>query len=69
MDPAKPWNDTYNTLDVADADFVDIVHTNGGVDPDDRAIFKAMGHVDFYANGGEHQPGCEDSNTHLDQYI
>ena len=49
-------------LDKDDADFVDVVHTNGGMDYDDRAIIDPSGHVDFYANGGHHQPGCEDSN-------
>ena len=49
-------------LKKTDADFVDIVHTNGGTDYEDRAIFDPLGHVDFYANGGHHQPGCLDSN-------
>ena len=63
LDPSHyPTNDTRITLDISDADFVDIVHTNGGTGDDDRAIFDPMGHVDFYANGGNHQPGCDDSN-------
>jgi len=63
LDPGR--YPTYNSdieLDITDADFVEIVHTNGGTDLDDRAIFDAIGHVDFYANGGHHQPGCEDSS-------
>ena len=67
MDPARldymfPTNQAESLLTKNDADFVDIVHTNGGTDPDDRAIFDPLGHVDFYANGGHHQPGCPDSN-------
>ena len=67
LDPARSWplNDTDNRLDITDADFVDIVHTNGGTNPDNRAIFNAIGHVDFYANGGRYQPGCQDGNTYL----
>ena len=49
-------------LNKDDADFVDILHTGGGTDPDDRGIFDPIGHVDFYANGGNHQPGCNDGN-------
>jgi len=53
-------------LKKTDADFVDIVHTNGGTDYEDRAIFDPLGHVDFYANGGHHQPGCLDNHcNHL----
>jgi len=68
LDPARSWplNDTDNRLDITDADFVDIVHTNGGTNPDNRAIFNAIGHVDFYANGGRYQPGCQDDHcNHL----
>jgi len=67
LDPARglPTNDTANMLDITDADFVDVVHTNGGTNNDTRAIFDAMGHVDFYANGGSYQPGCDSGNTYL----
>jgi len=71
LDPARlDYAPTINPADILlskdDADFVDIVHTNGGTDPDDRAIFDPSGHVDFYANGGHHQPGCNDGHcNHL----
>jgi hypothetical protein len=41
-------------LDSSDAHFVDIVHTNGGLQGD----IEEIGDVDFYMNGGISQPGC-----------
>lgn len=63
MDPAKfgifTFNDTDTRLDVTDAEFVDIIHTNGGSLIDgDAGFIEPLGHVDFYVNGGEKQPGC-----------
>ncbi len=63
MDPANAgvWtlNDTYNRLDITDAEFVDIIHTNGGQLIDGNIAFdEPLGHIDFYVNGGEKQPGC-----------
>ena len=52
----------HSLLNKTDADFVEIVHTNGGTDNTTAGIYDPLGHVDFYANGGHHQPGCPDSN-------
>lgn len=62
LDPAGPFFEGKHSavrLDQKDAKFVDVIHTNteialgiglGSKDP--------SGHVDFYVNGGKHQPGC-----------
>ena len=64
LDPAAPLFSSYDVsldLDKTDAMFVDVVHSNakplqsGGV-----GLFKQVGHVDFYVNGGQSQPGCSD---------
>lgn len=63
LDPAKPefeGSRAKDRLDKTDATFVDVIHTNtapflfGGAGYRDQ-----LGHVDFYPNGGEYQPGCE----------
>jgi len=60
LDTPHSWpNDTAYILDITDADFVDALHTNGGVDDYHESIFDPIGHVDFYANGGREQPGCK----------
>ena len=56
------FNDTSTRLDLEDAEFVDIMHTNGGQDSGEIGFFEAMGHVDFYVNGGHYQPGCPPTN-------
>ncbi|XP_066937297.1 uncharacterized protein [Macrobrachium rosenbergii] len=62
LDPAGPLFESYSPsvrLDETDARFVDVIHTNadsllmGGL-----GAFEAMGHVDFYPNGGKMQNGC-----------
>ena len=46
-------------LDPSDADFVDVIHTDGGgIKNLGFGASQEMGHVDFYPNGGERQPGC-----------
>jgi hypothetical protein len=70
LDPAGPyfqWADPVVRLDPSDAAFVDVIHTDGsssfltGFGAD-----QAMGHVDFYPNGGQHQPGCLEQQLALD---
>ncbi|KAH8392070.1 hypothetical protein KR215_000091 [Drosophila sulfurigaster] len=55
LDPAMPLISEKNQkrLDINDADFVDVIHT-------DRVygMGQPVGHVDFYPNYGSHQPGC-----------
>ncbi|CAL4159436.1 unnamed protein product, partial [Meganyctiphanes norvegica] len=62
MDPAGPlfWNRTIeHRLDASDAAFVDIMHSNSGPVYDGcMGMLGPLGHVDFYPNGGTHQPGC-----------
>merc|ERR1719228_787421 len=48
-------------IDKSDAEFVQIIHTNSGFLWEGCLSFKEpLGHVDFYPNGGSHQPGCTD---------
>lgn len=57
LDPAKPlfiFAPKQYKLDVGDAQFVDIIHT----DVFQRGILAPSGHVDFYVNGGVEQRGC-----------
>ncbi|EZA53331.1 Exosome component [Ooceraea biroi] len=62
LDPAQPCfkrAEASAHLHKTDAPFVDVIHTNGrllrrlGLGLPD-----AIGHIDFYPNGGEMQPGC-----------
>nr|XP_022910033.1 pancreatic triacylglycerol lipase [Onthophagus taurus] len=62
MDPAGPhFSNTQPPvrLDKSAAKYVDIIHTDAG-DFTSLAfgIQEAIGHVDFYVNGGYDQPGC-----------
>ncbi|KAJ8938426.1 hypothetical protein NQ318_011865, partial [Aromia moschata] len=57
LDPALPLfslSSSDNRLDKKDAQFVHVIHTNGGK----LGFFAPLGHVDFYPNGGSSQPGC-----------
>jgi len=62
LDPAGP--EFYDQipgerLNMGDAAFVDVIHTNWAeYRTAGLGLFKAVGHFDFYPNGGEDQPGC-----------
>ncbi|XP_017778335.1 PREDICTED: pancreatic triacylglycerol lipase-like [Nicrophorus vespilloides] len=48
-------------LDISDADFVDVLHTDSSpVFVDGFGLWEPIGHVDYFANGGQEQPGCTD---------
>lgn len=70
LDPAEPLftdSDPIVRLDRNDAKYVDVIHTDtvpitqGGL-----GMPKAIGHVDFYPNGGRDNPGCD---APVDYYI
>jgi len=65
LDPAQPLFELAGPggrVDKSDAEFVEIVHTNSGVLWHGcLSIKEAIGHVDFYPAGGEHQPGCAEA--------
>ncbi|XP_072935712.1 pancreatic triacylglycerol lipase-like [Epargyreus clarus] len=62
LDPAQPCfrtTDRTERLDETDADFVDVIHTNGRLLSRIGFGFpEPTGHADFYPNGGMKQPGC-----------
>jgi len=64
LDPAGPGFYSARpelTLGAEDADFVDVIHTNGGLNfrSGELGIPAAIGHADFYPNGGLSQPICD----------
>ncbi|XP_069720830.1 lipase member H isoform X3 [Phaenicophaeus curvirostris] len=57
LDPAGPLyrgKPPSERLDPTDAQFVDVIHS----DIDGLGYGEALGHIDFYPNGGDDQPGC-----------
>ncbi|XP_066535619.1 pancreatic triacylglycerol lipase-like [Hoplias malabaricus] len=64
LDPAEPYFQgcpAMVRLDPTDARFVDVIHTDAlAVIPYlGFGMSQAVGHIDFYPNGGEHMPGCD----------
>ncbi|EDS34113.1 lipoprotein lipase [Culex quinquefasciatus] len=57
LDPAQPYflmSKPQGRLADTDAQYVEVLHTNG----DWLAFFTNIGTADFYPNGGKKQPGC-----------
>ncbi|CAH3035435.1 unnamed protein product, partial [Porites evermanni] len=57
LDPASLFFITVSTsfrLDKSDAQYVDVIHTNAGI----QGTIRVSGHTDFWPNGGSIQPGC-----------
>ncbi|XP_020607531.1 pancreatic lipase-related protein 2-like isoform X2 [Orbicella faveolata] len=60
LDPAGPLHinvDADLRLDKNDADQVDVIHTDTAGFGTKRA--ETVGHIDFFPNGGDKQPGCD----------
>lgn len=71
LDPAEPLfadTDLIVRLDRTDAKFIDIIHTDARpfVPSGGLGMRDAIGHVDFYPNGGYNNPGC---NQKMDHFI
>ena len=57
LDPAGPLfsaNDESDRASPDDCDYVEVIHTNGGM----LGFTAPIGNGDFYPNGGKSQPGC-----------
>ncbi|KAK8389868.1 hypothetical protein O3P69_012802 [Scylla paramamosain] len=74
LDPAGPYFASTAPevrLDPSDAAFVDVIHTDTPTRPwelDRLGAAEAMGHLDFYPNGGRQQAGCQGSAAaHIDR--
>jgi len=80
LDPAEPYFQGYQSdviLDPTDASFVDCIHSDaadfwdvgGAITNGDKGLGMSdpVGHIDFYPNNGEKQPGCKKSQ--FDQII
>lgn len=70
MDPASPifrsklLLESERKLVRNDAEFVDVIHTDGSpVWTDGFGLLQPLGHVDFFLNGGREQPGCSDGRA------
>ncbi|XP_016982588.1 pancreatic lipase-related protein 3 [Drosophila rhopaloa] len=60
LDPSS-GEELEHKLSKSDAEFVEVVHTNA----EGAGTWKQLGHVDYYPNGGQTQPGCStDSCSH-----
>jgi len=72
MDPAGPLfenRDWACGLNPSCADVVDVMHTNGQASiVMNLGTMKPLGHVDFYPNGGGHQPECILDPRKYDEY-
>nr|XP_018910383.1 PREDICTED: pancreatic triacylglycerol lipase-like isoform X2 [Bemisia tabaci] len=64
LDPASPlfrqvFARSLESLNTDDAHFVDVIHTDGAATwSEGFGLLKPIGHVDYFPNGGQNQPGC-----------
>lgn len=64
LDPASPLfrqvlGSSLPALSADDAQYVDVVHTDAARNfVNGFGLFKPIGHVDYFPNGGLNQPGC-----------
>ncbi|KAF1509283.1 Pancreatic triacylglycerol lipase, partial [Eudyptula minor] len=63
LDPAQPYFQSTPIevrLDKSDAEFVDVIHTDSAPTIPNLGfgMSTAIGHLDFYPNGGKEMPGC-----------
>lgn len=69
LDPAFPlymFGDSTNRLSPNDANFVDVIHTDGGV----LGYPWPLGHADFFPNGGVPlQPGCAEQEISKNRWL
>ncbi|XP_040847709.1 pancreatic triacylglycerol lipase-like isoform X2 [Ochotona curzoniae] len=64
LDPAEPYfqgTPELVRLDPSDAQFVDVIHTDGApmIPNLGLGMSQNVGHLDFFPNGGEEMPGCQ----------
>ncbi|KAL0964391.1 hypothetical protein UPYG_G00323200 [Umbra pygmaea] len=64
LDPAEPYFQGCSAmvrLDPSDAMFVDVIHTDilPFIPYIGKGMAQAVGHIDFYPNGGKQMPGCD----------
>nr|XP_971822.3 PREDICTED: pancreatic triacylglycerol lipase [Tribolium castaneum] len=81
LDAASPLfrtnhlREKHKKLDRDDARLVDVVHTDASPTiTDGFGLWQPIGHVDFFPNGGQEQPGCRDTRqsvvvTHFEQVL
>jgi len=73
LDPAAPYYENTHIdvrLDPTDADLVDVWHTDGKtILIHGFGTIQRMGHIDFFPNGGFHQPGCGKLDIDVVQYF
>ncbi|XP_050310321.1 pancreatic lipase-related protein 2-like isoform X2 [Anthonomus grandis grandis] len=72
LDAASPlfrreyFKEKYKKLDRGDATFVDVLHTDSSpFITDGFGLWEPIGHVDFFPNGGQEQPGCSDPRSSI----
>ncbi|XP_063372974.1 phospholipase A1-like [Cydia amplana] len=73
LDPAQPCfrtSDKSERLDKTDADFVDVIHTNGRLlKKIGFGLPEPAGYADFYPNGGMKQPGCHNGTSLFSKFF